>query len=102
VQQLAAFADNGGPILFGTDVGYIQVFDTTEEYRLMSRALSWRQILASLTTNPARRFTRGGGTLAPGAAADLAILEGDPAADVTAFARVRYTIRDGRVIYARR
>ena len=35
----------------------------------MSRVLSWRQILASLTTNPARRFAHDGGTMVPGAAA---------------------------------
>jgi imidazolonepropionase-like amidohydrolase len=101
-QQLRAFADRGGLILFGTDIGYIDVYDTTREFQLMSRALSWRQILASLTTNPARRFAHGGGTIVPGAAADLTIIDGDPAADVTALARVRYTIRDGRIIYQHR
>lgn len=101
VQQLKAFAGSGGPILFGTDVGYTDEFDTTDEYRLMSRALGWREILASLTASPARRFTPESATLVPGAAADLTILDGDPAADVTAFARVRYTIRAGSVVYRR-
>ena len=101
VQQLKAFAGSGGPILFGTDVGYTDEFDTTDEYRLVSRALGWREILASLTASPARRFTPESATLVPGAAADLTILDGDPAADVTAFARVRYTIRAGSVVYRR-
>jgi len=39
---------------------------------------------------------------AAGNAADLTILDGDPASDVTAFACVLYTIRDGRIIYQRR
>jgi hypothetical protein len=31
--------DNGNTVLFGTDVGYIQLYDTTLEYELMHRAL---------------------------------------------------------------
>ena len=77
-----------------------QRHDTSEELRL-ARALNWRQILASLTTAPAKRFAHGAGTLATGAPADIVILEGDPASDVSALARVRYTIRAGRVIYQR-
>jgi imidazolonepropionase-like amidohydrolase len=100
-QQVGAFAAAGGPILFGTDIGYIDVYDTTEEYRLLGRVLTWRQILAALTREPARRFTGQSGALTPGAPADLVVLDADPAADVTAFARVRYTIRGGRVIYRR-
>jgi imidazolonepropionase-like amidohydrolase len=98
-QQLKTFADGGGLVLFGTDIGYIDVYDTTREFRLMRRALDWRQILASLTTNPAQRFLHRGGLIAPGAPADLTIIDGDPASDITAFARVRYTIRDGRILY---
>jgi len=101
-QQLKAFAAAGGTVLFGTDVGYIDVDDTTREFELLGRVLGWRQILASLTSRPAQRFTHGGGTLQPGAAADLTIIDGDPAANVTAYARVRYTIRDGRIVYRRR
>jgi imidazolonepropionase-like amidohydrolase len=102
VSELKAYADAGGQILFGTDVGYTQAFDTTEEYQLMGRALGWRAILASLTTAPAKRFGYASrkGRIAPDMDADLVVLDGDPAADVTAFARVRYTLRGGRVIYA--
>ena len=56
VNQVKAFSDNGGPVLFGTDVGFTTYYDTTLEYELMHRALSERQILASLTTNPAQYF----------------------------------------------
>ncbi|HVT40990.1 MAG TPA: amidohydrolase family protein [Gemmatimonadaceae bacterium] len=101
VQQLNAFSRAGGEVLFGTDVGYTDAFDTTEEYQLMARALDYRQILASLTTNPAARFgfalTKG--RIAKNFDADLVVLGADPEKDVTAFARVRYTIRDGKVIY---
>ena len=53
------FSDNGDTVLFGTDVGFIQIYDTTLEYELMHRALSERQVLASLTTNPAQLFQGG-------------------------------------------
>jgi imidazolonepropionase-like amidohydrolase len=61
-------------ILFGTDAGYTDACDTSEEYRLMSAALGWRQILAALTTAPAARFgfADSRGRIAPGTVADLA------------------------------
>lgn len=99
--ELRDYAAAGGQILFGTDVGYTDAFDTTEEYRLMSGALGWRQILASLTIAPATRFGFGAhkGRIAAGMDADLVLLNADPAQDPTAFARVRDTIRAGRVIW---
>ncbi len=39
------------------------------------------------------------GRLAPGMDADLVVLDGDRATDPTAFARVRYTMRQGSVLY---
>lgn len=100
-QQLKAFSDAGGQVLFGTDVGYTDAFDTTDEYSLMAGAgLTWRQILASLTTAPADRFGfTGKGRVETGMDADLAVLSADPATDVKAFAQVAYTIRSGAVIY---
>jgi imidazolonepropionase-like amidohydrolase len=100
--QLRVFHAAGGQVLFGTDVGYTDAFDTTEEYRLMAQAgLDWRAILASLTVNPADRFGYGArkGTVAVGRDADLVVLQADPARDVTAFAKVADTIRGGRIIY---
>jgi hypothetical protein len=47
----------GGEVLFGTDVGYLQDDDPTEEYELMAAAgMDYRQVLASLTAAPAARF----------------------------------------------
>jgi len=101
-QQLKAFSDAGGQILFGTDVGYTDAFDTTDEYRLMAGAgLSWQQILTSLTTAPASRFGfKEKGRVETGMDADLTVLSADPATDAKAFAKVAYTIRSGAVIYA--
>jgi imidazolonepropionase-like amidohydrolase len=101
VQELKAFVTGRGQVLFGTDVGYTDHFDTAEEYTLMARAgMDYRQILASLTTNPATRFhDTDRGRVAKGMKADLVVLEADPAADVTAFAKVRKVIRAGTVIY---
>jgi 2-methylisocitrate lyase-like PEP mutase family enzyme len=76
VEQVSAYADAGGQVLFGTDVGYMTDYDPTEEYRLMARALTPLEILASLTTAPA-----------------------DPAADPANLAKVRCTIRQGRLSF---
>ena len=60
VNELKTYFDQGGTILFGTDVGYTQHYDTTEEYVLMAKSgMTWRDILASLTTNPATFFKAG-------------------------------------------
>ena len=100
VNQLKAFSDNGGMVLFGTDVGFTKLYDTTLEYELMHRALSERQVLASLTTNPAQYFKAAKkGRVEKGFDADLTVLDGDPIADVHNLAKVAYTIRAGKVIY---
>lgn len=56
-EQIKAYADTGGDIMFGTDVGYVTDFDPTDEYTYMKDAgLTFAQILASLTTTPTQRF----------------------------------------------
>jgi imidazolonepropionase-like amidohydrolase len=100
VRQLKAFSDNGSTVLFGTDIGFTTIYDTSIEYELMHRALSEKQILASLTTNPAQYFKAAKkGRVEKGFDADFAVLDGDPLADVGNLAKVAYTIRAGRVIY---
>jgi imidazolonepropionase-like amidohydrolase len=101
-QQLKAFSQAGGQVLFGTDVGYIEKYDTSEEFAWMSRAgMNFPQILASLTTNPATRFgySSHSGRIAKGMDADLVVLDGDPEKDVTAFSKVHQVIRGGQLIY---
>lgn len=101
-QQLKAMVDGGAQVLFGTDAGYIDVYDTRLEYQLMAAAgLDWRHILASLTTAPAQRFGQSElrGRLAEGYAGDLVVLGSDPQRSPTAYADVLMTVRDGRIIY---
>jgi imidazolonepropionase-like amidohydrolase len=101
VEQVRAFSKAGGQLLFGTDVGYMADYDPTEEYRLMARALSPMEILASLTTAPAVRWKEQErrGRIDAGLDADLVVLEADPAADAANFARARCTFRGGRLIH---
>jgi imidazolonepropionase-like amidohydrolase len=102
VDQLKTFSENGGPVLFGTDTGFTDKYDTSLEYELMHRALSVSEILASLTTNPAAYFKADKkGRVEKGLDADLVVLDGDPSADVHNFAKVVYTIRGGQIIYQR-
>ena len=100
VSELKQFSENGGVVLFGTDVGFTKLYDTSTEYELMHRVLSERQVLASLTTNPALYFKAANkGRVEKGFDADLVVLDGDPVTDVRNLAKVAYTIRAGEVIY---
>ncbi len=104
VREFGKFAASGGKVLFGTDVDYMEDSDPTEEYELLAKAgLTPMQILASLTTTPAGRWKESSqrGRLMAGMAADLVILEADPAESLRNFAAVKCTIREGRVIYRR-
>jgi imidazolonepropionase-like amidohydrolase len=102
VLQLRAWHAYGGVVLFGTDVGYMNDYDPSDEYALMAQAgLDFRQILASLTVTPADRFgeSKQRGRIVPLLAADFVVLNQDPSRNVRAFADVRYTLRDGKVIH---
>jgi imidazolonepropionase-like amidohydrolase len=104
VEQLRSWAATGGTVLFGNDLGAVP-YAPTEEYELMAAAgMSFAQILASLTTAPAETFGASAslGRVAVGLLADLVVFGGEAAKDTRALADVRYTLRDGKVIYARR
>jgi imidazolonepropionase-like amidohydrolase len=98
--QLKTYFSKGGTILFGTDVGFITKYDTAEEFEFMGKAMPWRDILASLTTNPSAFFkapTKG--RVEQGMDADVVVLDADPTQHVRNLAKVAYTIRDGKIIY---
>src|SRR2546421_1136051 len=102
LSQLRAWLAAGGTVLFGTDLGAVDP-DPSEEYDLMAQAgMSFRQILASLTTAPAERFGESArmGRIAPGLQPDLVVVKGDPSKDVRALAHVRYTLRAGQIVYS--
>ena len=104
VGELRTFQAGGGEVLFGTDVGYTDHYDTRLEFELMRRAgLDFRAILASLTTVPAARFKAAdrSGRIRPDFDADVVVLDADPARDVQNLARVRYTMAAGRFTYRR-
>ena len=101
VGQLRVWVASGGEVLFGTDLG-VADYDPSEEYALMAEAgMSFRQILASLTTAPAERFGESNqqGRIAVGLEADLVVLKDDPSQNVGALAAVQYTLRAGKIIY---
>ncbi len=102
VGQLRAFAGAKGQVLFGTDAGYLNDYDPSEEYQLMGRAgMGFRDILASLTTAPASRFGMSAqtGRIAVGMDADLVAVVGDPEKDMSVLNRIAFTVRQGRVAY---
>lgn len=101
VGQLRAFLDSGGTVVFGTDLGAVD-YDPRGEYALMAEAgMSFRQILASLTTAPAERFRESDrrGRVAAGLDADLVVLKDDPSRNLGALAEVRFTLRAGKILY---
>ncbi len=101
VAQLRAWLEVNGEVLFGTDVGGIDDADPSEEYLLMAAAgMTFRQVLAALTTVPANRFGDAKrGRIAPGFVADLVVLGGDPSRDIRVLAAVETTVRDGKILY---
>lgn len=95
------FHQFGGVLMFGTDTGFLTDYDVKEEYHQLALAgLSYRDVLAMLTTAPAERFHVADqqGRIAVGMKGDLTILSADPASDPLAFTSVRYAIRGGKVI----
>lgn len=101
IGQLRAWLASGGTVLFGTDLGAVDS-DPSEEYALMAEAgMSFRQILASLTTAPAEQFgdSKQRGRVAVGLQADLVILKDDPSNNIRGLAAVQYTLRGGKIIY---
>lgn len=105
INQLSAFNKAGGLVLFGTDVGYMNDYDINEELEQMYKAgMSFDQILASLTTNPAMKFnfSKKTGTIKAGKNADLVILNSNPLVDPRNFSTVAMTIHNGKIIFVKK
>ncbi len=103
LREVQDYSQLHGPILFGTDVGFLTDYDPTDEYRLMQRAgMDFPHILESLTTAPAERFGESviRGEVKAGMNADLVVVQGDPTRDIRALTHVSYVFRDGKIIYS--
>jgi imidazolonepropionase-like amidohydrolase len=101
---VAKFHQLGGSLMFGTDTGFVTDYDLSEEYQQLAVAdLSFKDVLAMLTTEPVKRLgLKDEGRIAPGLRADLTVLSADPSSqNLMAFKQVRYTIRAGRVNFDR-
>ncbi|MBB5693278.1 metal-dependent hydrolase family protein [Muricoccus pecuniae] len=92
----------GLPMAFGSDLlGGLHKYQSME-FEIRARVLPVHEILFSATTLAARLCMMEGeiGTLAPGAKADLLVVEGDPLKDISVLANggtaMRAIMRDGR------
>lgn len=103
----AAFARDGGRILFGSDTPSAPTYANPPGYnsylelRSLERAgLSPRQLLAAATIENARQFglTADYGTIEPGKVASLLVLSSDPLASTAAFDAIDTVIVRGRVV----
>ena len=97
------FHQLGGRLVYGTDTGFLPDYDQGEEFRqLMQAGFGFRDVLAMLTTAPAALFhlSQRAGKVMTGMRGDLTILSEDPASGhPEAFSKIKYTIRDGKVIW---
>lgn len=96
------FKTRGGELLFGTDVGYIDTYDPTDEFLQLSQAgLTTADLLRMLTTAPAKRFGVQNlyGRVVEGMVADLVVLAADPEGNPRAFAQIAWTMQAGKLRY---
>lgn len=106
VLRLNLFTANsaGIPLMIGTDTGIPGVLPgiatQLEMVMHVEAGLTPEDVLKAATSNPALMFGREGqfGTLAPGAQADLLILDADPRRDIENIRRIRHVIRAGRIV----
>lgn len=96
----------GVPLAMGSDAVYTMFGQNTRELGwFVAAGMTPAQALATATTVPARLLGMEArlGRVAPGFAADLVAVEGDPLARIDAlFTGVRWVMKDGRVVVDRR
>ncbi len=88
LESLSILRDAGVAMAFGTDLLGPTHVRQSEEFAIRARVLAAREILASATTIGAQLAGMSGrlGTLAPGAIADLLVVQGNPLDDITVLA----------------
>ena len=57
IEQTAAVYKAGVEILFGTEIGYLHDYDSTEEFQLMEKAgMGYKAVLRSLMIGPSQKI----------------------------------------------
>ena len=103
LRNLKAVHHAGVPVVMGTDAGNIGTLHGPSIFRemaLMQEAgLTPLQVLRAATVTGARAARReaSAGTVAPGAPADLVLLNADPTADTSNAARIYRVFRNGKM-----
>ena len=92
----------GANIGFGTDLLGSLMDRQSREFALRSQVCSPLEILRQATSVNAALLQMAGklGTIAPGALADILVIEGDPLADITVLgdsSSIRLILQDGRI-----
>lgn len=98
LRNIRHLVDEGVIVAFGTDSpDFIGPIVEIEQLRTV---LEPSEIITALTRHAAAYLELGDdlGTLEPGKIADIIIVDGDPLADISAFANVRTVIQSGRVV----
>lgn len=93
----------GARMVFGSDAGVMPHAEAVRQFAVMVRyGLRPVEAIRAATLNAAEALGRAGelGVIAPGAAADLIAVDGDPTADITELERVRFVMGAGRVARA--
>ena len=92
--------DEGVILAFGTDTALEPAAALAHEVKALAPLFSPGDIIAMLTRNGAVYLNLEDeiGTLEPGKAADIVIVDGDPLSDISALANVAVVIRSGEVV----
>jgi imidazolonepropionase-like amidohydrolase len=95
MDSLAILRDAGATMAYGTDLLGETHVRQSEEFAIRARVLPSRDILASATTIAARLLRMEGlvGVIAPGAYADLLVVDGNPAEDVSILSQPDRSLR---------
>jgi imidazolonepropionase-like amidohydrolase len=100
-RHLTAAIREGLPIAFGTDAGVIRHGENAKEFlELPAVGLTPRDAIRAATVEAADAVDLSGqvGVLRVGALADVIAVEGNPLIDLTALQKVRFVMKEGRVV----
>jgi imidazolonepropionase-like amidohydrolase len=97
----------GVKMAFGSDIA-IEVPNRTRSELMLDYLSVWRragvppaEILKCMTTNAAEllRINRQRGAIAPGLAADIIAMPGNPPDDIESLRKVNFVMKDGKIVY---